>query len=279
MTVFRFGVRVGAKGVTAGVGGARDPDTADRRTDALAVFADVHQGKGAMRVADWLKPQGVRAMHKKTFTLIELLVVIAIIAILAAMLLPALAKAREKARQASCQSNVKQITLGMLMYTDDNAEKLPVVYRNVGGSMVAERWWFNLTSSYVGNMAVHKCPSNSSPAWGGNRQYAVITTGGHTWPNDGNESVANSSRSLNEYTRPAMSLLVFDAGWAWSHYCPVERAVGDGCCAPYYCGPVNSPANFVHGPGANGSFFDGHVEGMTAGRFTTDSTLYCHGGP
>jgi len=64
-------------------------------------------------------------MKKKGFTLIELLVVIAIIAILAAMLLPALSRAREKARQATCVSNLKQISLGMFMYADDNDGWMP----------------------------------------------------------------------------------------------------------------------------------------------------------
>ena len=62
---------------------------------------------------------------KNGFTLIELLVVIAIIAILAAMLLPALSKAREKARQAACMSNLKQIGLAIMMYVEDHSEFLP----------------------------------------------------------------------------------------------------------------------------------------------------------
>jgi len=58
-------------------------------------------------------------MRRKGFTLIELLVVIAIIAILAAILFPVFARAREKARQTSCLSNIKQLTLANLMYAQD----------------------------------------------------------------------------------------------------------------------------------------------------------------
>ena len=64
-------------------------------------------------------------MKHKGFTLIELLVVIAIIAILAAILFPVFAKAREKARQISCLSNLKQLGLGFIQYIQDNDSTFP----------------------------------------------------------------------------------------------------------------------------------------------------------
>lgn len=71
---------------------------------------------------------------KRAFTLIELLVVIAIIAILAAILFPVFARARENARRSSCQSNLKQLSLAWMQYTQDYDEGAVPSYRNLGAS-------------------------------------------------------------------------------------------------------------------------------------------------
>lgn len=118
-----------------------------------------------------------QARSRSGFTLIELLVVIAIIAILAAILFPVFAKAREKARQIACLSNMKQIGLGLLQYTEDNDECVPYMYGPTyssggGGSAPNGNYkWMDAIYPYVKSEAVFNCPDVSYPIVDGTSDY------------------------------------------------------------------------------------------------------------
>jgi prepilin-type N-terminal cleavage/methylation domain-containing protein len=93
---------------------------------------------------------------KRGFTLIELLVVIAIIAILASILFPVFAKAREKARQTTCTSQLRQLATAVLMYNQDNGGTYP------GTSSASGSTWVDLIGTYVGNSVMFHCPSDAN---------------------------------------------------------------------------------------------------------------------
>jgi prepilin-type N-terminal cleavage/methylation domain-containing protein/prepilin-type processing-associated H-X9-DG protein len=116
-------------------------------------------------------------MRRRAFTLIELLVVIAIIAILASILFPVFAQAREKARQAGCASNLRQIGLAVRMYAQDYDETFPhncdeprpngsTKRTPVEGTCWAG-WISNVLAPYEKNAQIYKCPSVST-TWGFN---------------------------------------------------------------------------------------------------------------
>jgi len=101
--------------------------------------------------------------RRRGFTLIELLVVIAIIAILAAILFPVFARARENARRASCQSNLKQIGLGFAQYVQDYDGTFPMqAYDAASGATDGSTGsWPYLLQPYIKSSQVFRCPSDS----------------------------------------------------------------------------------------------------------------------
>jgi prepilin-type N-terminal cleavage/methylation domain-containing protein/prepilin-type processing-associated H-X9-DG protein len=102
------------------------------------------------------------------FTLIELLVVVAIIAILAAILFPVFSRARENARRVSCQSNLKQMGLGLLQYSQDYDEKLVRAWSgSKTGTDPNSNRWMDATFPYVKSEQIFNCPSDSFTAAGG----------------------------------------------------------------------------------------------------------------
>ncbi len=143
--------------------------------------------------------------NKSGFTLIELLVVIAIIAILAAILFPVFAKAREKARQTTCSSNLKQIGMGMLMYAEDYDETLPQSEYN------EKAWGFcfykDKIMPYVKSDKIFQCPSDSSWCKSADCDYNSYVYNGIPWT----PGWGIAGRSLAAINAPSTIVMVFDS--------------------------------------------------------------------
>ncbi len=122
--------------------------------------------------------------RKNGFTLIELLVVIAIVTILAAILFPVFGRARENARRSACQSNLKQIGLGILQYAQDYDENMPPLSFQNATTFIG---WDTLAAAYFGVKvqrngapSLFQCPSDTVTRLAGDtaRSYA-LTEGRH----------------------------------------------------------------------------------------------------
>ena len=194
-------------------------------------------------------------MRRRGFTLIELLVVIAIIAILAAILFPVFAKARVKARQTNCTSNVKQLALSMMMYLQDYDERFSpecLGPQRASYPVPTQRWcWrFNL-DPYIKNTQVFACPSDNRPGGPQNSSY------GYNCKNCSNAKVGT-------ITAPSeVMMLIENAGQ--QHAKPftangIDACGNTGCCTDGNIRDRSYKPGARHNDGMNLGYCDGHVK-------------------
>ena len=220
-------------------------------------------------------------INVKGFTLIELLVVIAIIAILAAILFPVFARARESARRASCLSNLKQIGLGIMQYTQDYDERYPLSIRGTWGNTATyvkvsdpslpgshfktndgsggthyDNWftWMDMVQPYIKSWQVFVCPSATNTA--------ITPSYGY------NYYLRSYSVALSEIASPSLTALSMDNN--------DQYMFTDMSCASAGAWLVDTTATrhlwvAPHLEGSNFIFFDGHAKWLAHnnGAFTS----------
>ncbi|MCW3059451.1 MAG: prepilin-type N-terminal cleavage/methylation domain [Capsulimonas sp.] len=196
--------------------------------------------------------QTLNTQSRRGFTLIELLVVIAIIAILAAILFPVFAKAREKARQISCASNLRQIGIGILQYVQDYDETYPTGSRGTLG-----QGWAGTVYPYLKSTAVFKCPDDPTTIHTNTANgvvsypvsYAANFNFMRTDPSGPNDP--HTGQSLASLSAPTRTVLLCEVQ---SIYAPITDPMETG------------EANNIVSPTSNGNF-NGTVFPFGVGNF------------
>ncbi len=229
---------------------------------------------------------------KKGFTLIELLVVIAIIAILAAILFPVFGRARENARRSACQSNLRQIGLGIQQYMQDYDENMLPAYLINGCGTNCHLHWRTLVNPYVKSTQVFACPSNKLNEKVANdnqaqlgypvfpASYVANTTqngglvGGTNLPGGGRAPMYRAGVhvpiNIAEMLEPSRTFLITentDDNSATPGHAELNINNGAAACPP--TGGCQRPL-FGHFSMPNFLFADGHVKAM---RVTATATI------
>ncbi len=221
-------------------------------------------------------------INKKGFTLIELLVVIAIIAILAAILFPVFAQAREKARQASCLSNLKQLGTATQLYVDDYDEVLPRLLCNneyygpwtndssypfnyksaeqpnnfrvklpYAWGTVRYPTWMDCIFPYVKNCGIYICPNNKD-VWGYSYNYCLGFT-----PQDNYFVPTSRYLSMSQIKNTSTTVYLGEIGRSTDSSGPYTRLeLGPPCF--WYEDMASSKVR--HNGGSNFTFVDGHAK-------------------
>jgi len=205
-------------------------------------------------------------LKKRAFTLIELLVVIAIIAILAAILFPVFAKAREKARQSSCSSNLKQIALAAMQYTQDYDERIPQSggYAAPSTLYTQNREWYFSCEPYMKSRQIWDCPSaanggfNSGGVWSYND--AGVPAAFQRFVVEYSRNIRMSNQPLALILEPAVTVLATEGSNNYMRWhCPNTSA--STACYKNGTNLTNYGwTNLRHNDGANYNFVDGHVK-------------------
>lgn len=236
------------------------------------------------------------------FTLIELLVVIAIIPILASILFPVFARARENARRASCMSNLKQIGLGMIQYSQDYDETYPQTYVRVGSSAQTQTdpnmpgayfyadygggsshgtSWMDLIFPYTKSIALYTCPSathappsgrptKSYPSYGINEAFFawsnryIITEGGSDYQ-------PRTGLALSAIRRPAELIMHLDYNYE------VGRSIP--CLYNSRSTPTSTDRQYFapHFDGTTIAFADGHAKWRSSSSIRSNIPAGCFG--